>query len=450
MDIIKTGIEKVLYPLMESRRGNRIRADISQLQTSAAGSRQQLMQKQEADLSRLLLHCIQQVPAYKQYAYLKQQIMADPAEALSHFPVLTKEEFRKDPESFIALDADKSSLIANNSGGSTGRPLQFYMDRYTVEYYEAARWRGLALYGISPGSRCLMIWGNPFDLDKLGQKKFRLSERYLKNRRIIPAYGLKPEAMKEHIALMRRYRPEYIYGYAGALALFSRLMLEQGLQPGIRLKAVVSTSETLRPDDREIIKQAFGSPVVNEYGARDGGIIAYECPKGGLHLSAENLIPEVVDMQTHEPLPIGSRGLLAVTDLHNFVQPRLRYLLNDEVSLAAEPCPCGMATPCLQEIYGREDDIFKGKDGRYVHGVAFANCIKRLPQVDAFQIIQRSPEKATVLLVTKDGSWPEGLDAVKADYQELLPGTVFTWQLTDNIPPAPSGKTRYAIRNFPL
>ena len=46
MDIIKTGIEKVLYPLMESRRGNRIRADISQLQTSAAGSRQQLMQKQ--------------------------------------------------------------------------------------------------------------------------------------------------------------------------------------------------------------------------------------------------------------------------------------------------------------------------------------------------------------------------------------------------------------------
>ena len=152
MDIIKTGIEKVLYPLMESRRGNRIRADISQLQASAAGSRQQLMQKQEADLSRLLLHCIQQVPAYKQYAYLQQQIMADPAEALSHFPVLTKEEFRKDPESFIALDADKSSLIANNSGGSTGRP--FTPHPYT---HKRTRRRAKALrrvFGTAAFSAC--------------------------------------------------------------------------------------------------------------------------------------------------------------------------------------------------------------------------------------------------------------------------------------------------------
>ena len=72
-----------------------------------------------------------------------------------------------DPESFIADDADRSTLIANNSGGSSGHPVQFYMNRHTVEYYEAARWRGLSWYGITPGSRSLLIWGNPFELDKM-------------------------------------------------------------------------------------------------------------------------------------------------------------------------------------------------------------------------------------------------------------------------------------------
>ena len=53
-------------------------------------------------------------------------------------------------------------------------------------------------------------------------------------------------------------------------------------------------------------------------------------------------------------------------------------------------------------------------------------------------------------LVTKDGLEPPGLDGVKADYQALLPGTKISYQLVEAIPPSPSGKTRYAIRQFPL
>ena len=117
-----------------------------------------------------------------------------------------------DPESFIADDADRSTLIANNSGGSSGHPVQFYMNRHTVEYYEAARWRGLSWYGITPGSRSLLIWGNPFELDKMAERRYRLTERYLKNRRIIPAYALDPAAMPEHVRLFNSYHPEYIYG----------------------------------------------------------------------------------------------------------------------------------------------------------------------------------------------------------------------------------------------
>ena len=152
-------------------------------------------------------------------------------------------------------------------------------------------------------------------------------------------------------------RQEYIYGYAGAIALFARLMKEQGLQLKHRLKAVVSTSETLQPWQRELMEEVFQAPVVNEYGARDGGIIAYQCPEGGMHLSAENLVAEVIDLLTGELLPAGERGLLLVTDLNNFVQPRLRYQLGDEVIMSDQLCSCGRTLPLLAEVCGREDDI---------------------------------------------------------------------------------------------
>ncbi|NLF80189.1 MAG: phenylacetate--CoA ligase family protein [Clostridia bacterium] len=450
MDIVKPIIDHLLYPLMEARRGNRIREYLAELQSSENAPPHELAELQNSCLRRLLRHCVEQVPAYHEQRSLLPLIESDPRAALAEFPILSKERFRADPESFIAANADRTRLIANTSGGSSGNPLQFYLDRATVEHYEAARWRGLSWYGISPGSRCLMIWGNPFELNRLAERRFRISERWLKNRRIIPAYDLDPRAIKAHLRLMRRYAPEYLYGYAGALTLLARLMLEQGLACPVPLKAVVSTSETLYAAQRELIERAFVAPVVNEYGARDGGIIAYQCAAGGLHLAAENLVAEVIDLGDRQLLPPGQKGLLLLTDLHNFVQPRLRYQIDDEVILAEAPCTCGRSLPLIADILGREDDIFLTVTGRFVHGVAFANCIKRLPEVEAFQIRQRAPEHAHLLLVAKDGLQPPGLAGVLRDFQTLLPGSDITWELVKQIPWSNSGKLRYTVREFPL
>ena len=112
------------------------------------------------------------------------------------------------------------------------------------------------------------------------------------------------------------------------------------IHPNLTLKAVVSTSETLEPWQAELLEKVFRCPVANEYGARDAGILAYTCPQGGIHITAENCIIEVLDPVTHEPLPDGQSGLLAITDLTNFVQPRLRYLLGDIGTISPSLCRC--------------------------------------------------------------------------------------------------------------
>lgn len=454
MDVIKPFIEKALYPMMEARRGNRTREYIRELCASAKKSREELLAEQEQKLGRLLDFCLHHVPAYRgllaAQPELEELTGKDPRAALARIPVLEKSAFKAGFEQYLADGAKPEALIHNTTGGSSGEPTHFYLDRVTVEHFEAARWRGLSWWGITPGSRCVMIWGNPFELSAAEEKSYYRKEKYLKNRIIIPAYALKPQAMTQYAAQIDRYRPEYIYGYASALAVFGRLLLEQGLRLHVPLKAVVSTSESLYPFQREIIQKAFGCPAVNEYGARDGGILAYECPQGRLHISCENAVIEVIDPQTKEPLPAGKTGNIVVTDLNNYVMPRLRYALGDTVTLSDQPCSCGMGLPVMESVAGREDDTFVTTEGGFVHGVAFNNIIKRALGVAKFQIVQLSPERAELSLVTENGVKPPEWDGIMADIEALLPGTEITVRCVDDIPVTASGKYRYAIRKFDL
>jgi phenylacetate-CoA ligase len=74
---------------------------------------------------------------------------------------------------------------------------------------------------------------------------------------------------------------------------------------GIRVAFV--TSERLYDDQREEIESVFGCPVANGYGGRDAGFIAHACPEGGMHITAEDIIVEIVDPQGRA-CPRGSPG----------------------------------------------------------------------------------------------------------------------------------------------
>ncbi len=125
---------------------------------------------------------------------------------------------------------------------------------------------------------------------------------------------------------------------------------DANIKPQLSLKAVVSTSETLEKWQEDLIARVFDCPVANEYGARDAGILAYTCPSGGIHITAENCILEVLDPVTYEPVPNGQSGVLAITDLTNYVQPRLRYMLGDMGTLSTEECCCGRRLPLVPII----------------------------------------------------------------------------------------------------
>ncbi len=459
MDIIKFGIEKGLYPYMERKKGNRVRYFTEELKQTAEFPPYLMKQLQKEKLGKLLKHCAEQVTAY---AFLNTpeilaEIEKDPEKVLKErVPLLGKQQFKADPESYIAQDFPKDKLIKNITGGSTSEPLNFYMSRYQVEHYEAARFRGLSWNGISYGSRSIMVWGNQYELSAQAQKKIALKDQLLKNRRMISCFGLHKDQMGGYVELLNSYKPEFLYGYSGGLAAFAQLLKEYGADKlKIKLKAVLATSETLFDWQRELIKEVFGCPVLAEYGARDAGILAFSCPCGHSHVTAENAYFEILDPVSYEPVAPGTPGILAVTDLNAEAQPRLRWLLGDTLVMEPEERSaelskeCGIPLPILRKVEGREDAILLATDGSLVHGDIISAAARDRIRIRQARFIQHTPMTATLML---SGDVDEALGQEFIDQIKLRLGAdmQIELQIVNEIKPLPSGKQRYALREFEL
>lgn len=449
MNAGKVFIEQVVYPAMEKLKGNKIRSYLQELKLSQF-SRQMIEELQRERLRKLLKHCIENVPAYRKFRHLARKIDENPYAALQEFPVLTKSHFTRHADEYLAQGIDKAALICNRTGGSTGEPVRFYLDRVTVEHYEAARWRGLSWWGIGLGDPSVMIWGSPIEMTQNQSRVYRLKERLLKNRIMIPAYGLDPQKVRDYVNMINSFKPEYIYGYASILFAFAQLMKEQGLRITKKLKGVVSTAETLYDDQRLLIQSSFGAPVINEYGARDGGIIAYECPSGSMHIAEENLILEIVDIQTGKKAEAGHSGLVIVTDLHNYSMPRLRYRLGDVARLSNEGCECGRQLRVLQTIEGREDDIFVSKEGKLVHGHYWNHIARNTHGIKQFQLVQHDRESVTLKIVKNEKFKPEEVEFFVQQIRDVLGSVKVDIVYCREIKPTSSGKVRYAVREFPI
>jgi phenylacetate-CoA ligase len=212
---------------------------------------------------------------------------------------------------------------------------------------------------------------------------------------------------------------------------------------GIRVAFV--TSERLYDDQRNAIETVFGCRVANGYGARDAGFIAHECPAGGMHISAEDVIVEIVDAQGRTLGP-GVSGEIVVTHLATRDFPFVRYRTGDIAVLDTRVCPCGRGLPMLAEIQGRSTDFVVARDGTVMHGLALIYTVRDLPGIEQFKIIQHDVDRTEVQVVASDAFGPEQQRRIVDDFKRRLGRDVaIEVNRVDAIAPEPSGKYRYVV-----
>ncbi|MAT66072.1 MAG: capsule biosynthesis protein CapK [Gammaproteobacteria bacterium] len=437
-------VSGLLFPLQERLKGHGTVAVRRTLEASQWWPTEQLAEYRLERLRALLLHAGRQVPYY-------QRLFADhgfdPATVtdvadLQSLPLLTKADIRAHLDDLKARDA--RGLARFNTGGSSGEPLIFYIATERVSHDVAAKWRATRWWDVDIGDREIVMWGSPIELG--AQDRLRRLRDGLMRTRLLAAFEMSPEKVAGFIEQIRSFRPRMLFGYPSAFAHIARQAESDGSRLddlGIRVAFV--TSERLYPDQRQLIERVFGCPVANGYGGRDAGFIAHECPAGGMHITAEDIIVETVDANG-APVPPGAAGEIVVTHLATRDFPFIRYRTGDVAVLGSAACSCGRGLPLLEEIQGRTTDFIVARDGTVMHGLALIYEVRDRPGVQAFKIVQESLDLTRVLLVTDAGFDPGAIGQIKAAFgQRLGEGVEIRVDQVDSIPPERSGKYRYVV-----
>jgi phenylacetate-CoA ligase len=131
-------------------------------------------------------------------------------------------------------------------------------------------------------------------------------------------------------------------------------------------------------EDRNLLEKQLGIPIINEYGASELDLIAFQNPDGEWQVNAETLFVEILDANDIV-LPYGQEGRIVITSLFNKAHPFIRYDIGD-IGVLDEKST--LQKPILQQLIGRTNDVAVLPSGKKAPGLTFYYITKSIIEDD--------------------------------------------------------------------
>lgn len=305
-------------------------------------------------------------------------------------PDLNKERVMK----YLDRDVSDNSLLggkysALKTSGSTGNPLPMVRDDYHNKIHGALvnlrLMAGIDMEILNPSKNKMatVIHTSP------GASSYN---GYLRALAAFPDYRHNMMALSVLLDIdtivkkLNEFQPDVLTGYATSLVMLAMEKEKGNLD--IPVKMIANSAEMLSDEAYHRIKKAFGCPVINNYCMTEGGEIAMTSGTSELLLNEDWIIVEPVDKNLNpikDPNEF-SDGIL-VTDLSNYVQPIIRYYVNDRVRIIPGE---GDSLPVLQ-IDGRAAELFE-LCGKRFSMIPIITKAEVWPGLIQWQILQLAPD----------------------------------------------------------
>ena len=360
-------------------------------------------------------------------------------------PIMEKLDYQGDLEKLLSKGYTKKNTYVSNTSGSSGHPFFFAKNKeaHAMDWAlikDRYNWHGLSLT-----SKQARFFGIP--LEKWAYRKEKLKDRIM-NRVRFSVFDLSDENLEEYLSAFRKQRFVYIYGYTNSLVLFSHFLLKKNTilkDECPTLKCCIATSELLTAEYRKILSKAFGVSVVNEYGASEVGLIAFESPDKEWLLCEETLFHEVIN---EDGLRTESKeGNIVVTDLDNKAMPFIRYNIGDLGVISDNNAPdCKHRK--LEQLIGRVNDTIVLPSGKVSPGLTFYYISRSILEssgvMKEFVIRQTSLDTFIIDMVSERELREDEVGEVKEKMETYLePGLTLKINRVQKIKRPPSGKIKH-------
>lgn len=440
----------ILLPLHERLLRRPTLAFLSQMRTSQWLSRKAIEELQSDRLRSLLHSALHHSPWHAGRIQASGIDLAarDLLAELRRLPTMDKAEAAAHRDAMVWRQAP-GGAIPYSTGGSSGTPLRFYFGKRRQAADMASRFRAREWWGHRFGEPEVLLWGAPIELSRSDAVR-TLRDRCF-NQLMLNAFVMNPASMDGYLDAIEAWRPSCIYGYASSLSLLAaHVRSRRRILRLPSLKVVYTTGETLYPHQRQLIRETFAAPVANEYGCRDGGLIAMESPDGQMLLSSESVILEILDAVGRE-VSVGEVGEAVITNLCSEVQPFIRYRTGDLVRRSDAGCASGRGLHVLGDVMGRRTDFVVRPDGSLLHGLALIYVLRESPGVAEFKIIQHALEDFEVLVRPGEGWDVASRAAITRGIQARVGEAARVRVVSvESIEPDVSGKHRYVVSHVAM
>ncbi|RAJ17916.1 phenylacetate--CoA ligase family protein [Olleya aquimaris] len=295
-------------------------------------------------------------------------------------PVLNKSNLQQPLEHRLSDKYTPKTIYTNKTSGSSGTPFVFAKDNFAhaitwVTFMQRYGWFNIDLNT----SKQARFYGIP--LDTKGYYKERFKD-WLGNRYRFSVFDLSDDALEKVLRKFKRTQFSYINGYTSAIVQFAKFLERKNITLKTicpTLNVCIVTSEMLFDDDKKLLEQQFGIPVVNEYGAAELGLIAFQDKHNNWLVNSNHLYVEILD-DNNQPVPYGQTGKIVITDLYNRAHPFIRYELGDLGSLSTKST---LQHPVLEKLIGRTSDLVQLPSGKKAAGLTFYYVTKTVMSKEA-------------------------------------------------------------------
>ncbi|TDP60017.1 phenylacetate-CoA ligase [Flavobacterium dankookense] len=366
-------------------------------------------------------------------------------------PIMTKKDFQKPLSERLSNGFTTKNVYVNKTSGSSGDPFIFAKDKFCHALTWANIINRFGWFGIDFNtSKQARFYGIP--LDFIGNKKERLKD-FFKNSYRFTIFDLSDEILEKVLLKFQNKKFDYINGYTSSIVLFAKFLQKKNIvltSVCPTLKCCVVTSEMLFEEDKNLMERQFGVPIINEYGASELDLIAFQSRSVGTsnewQVNSETLFVEILD-ENNTVLPYGKEGRIVITSLYNKAHPFIRYDIGD-IGILDEKST--LKKPILKKLIGRTNDIAILPSGKKAPGLTFYYVTKSIIEDDGnvkeFVIKQTKIDTFEVEYVSENAlTESQILTIEKAITTYLESGLNFTFIRKENLQRSKSGKLKQFV-----
>ena len=274
---------------------------------------------------------------------------------INKLPFTTK-DFLRDNYPFGLFTVPLEQVVrVHASSGTTGKPTVVGYTKRDIETWAEVMARSLACAGVERRDVVHNAYGYGlftgglgahYGAEKLGATVIPISGGQTKRQILI---------MQDFGSTVLLSTPSYALNMADAMA-------DLGVDAAsLKLRVGIFGAEPWSENMREEVEKKLGLKAIDIYGLSEiiGPGVSMECIEAqhGLHIFEDHFLPEIIDPDTGEVLPMGETGELVFTTLTKEAFPIIRYRTKDITRLIKEPCICGRNFVRMEKISGRTDDM---------------------------------------------------------------------------------------------